>query len=79
LDLSYRPVEQTEGLNGVLVVKKADKKKNKFKIVTQEETIRLEADSPEERDLWIQVLVNETQGSSGVQGDDKFTLMGANG
>jgi hypothetical protein len=53
LDLGYRPVDNTEGLNGVLVVRKANSKKNQFKIITSEETIRLVAETPDERDSWI--------------------------
>ena len=59
IDLSARPVDQTDGLNGILVVKTSDKD-SKFKIITQEVTLKLKAENPTERDSWIQVLVQET-------------------
>jgi hypothetical protein len=46
-------MEETEGLNGVLVVKDTGKSKRKFKIVTQETTLYLKGETPEDRDTWI--------------------------
>ena len=72
LDLSCRPVDQTEGLNGVLFVRDPDSAR-KFKVVTQEGSLLLKAETAEERDQWIHSLVQETQGGplQSMYGDDK--------
>ena len=73
-------MEETEGLNGVLVVKDTGKSKRKFKIVTQETTLYLKGETPEDRDTWIQFLVHETQGGNAAAlqqylGDEKTNII----
>ncbi len=61
VDLSYRPVD--EGFNGVLVVKQPESKR-KFKVVTQELTVYLKAETAEERESWVQALAQETHSAN---------------
>ena len=80
VDLSVRSVDQTEGINGVLVVRDPDSQR-KFKVITQEGSLLLKAETHEERESWIHALVQETQGGmagplQSMYGDDKSYFNG---
>ena len=60
IDLSHKEIEHTEGLNGILVIRNPDSKR-KFKIVTEDVTLAVKAETAEERDSWIKALIDESQ------------------
>lgn len=75
LDLSQKPVEQTDGQNGVIVLR-VQGSKRKFKIITEDCTLSLKAETPEEREDWIQHLMHETAAALGVAGFATSTMIG---
>ena len=61
IDLSLKPATALEGVSSTHVFKDQGKSRTKFKLITEEVSLSLKAESPEERDSWIHALIHETQ------------------